>query len=245
MRMLAFASRNLREILRDPLSLLFGIGFPVVLLLLIGMLKRSISDMPVELFAIETFAPGMTVFGLSFQALFLGMLMTGDRSNALLHRLFASPLTSSDYILGYCLPLLPVAVAQGIVFFAVALLLGLTVSVRLLLALVVLIPVALLFIGCGLLMGCCLSSSPQVGGIGSLLINVAAWLSGIWFDLEMIGGTFRTICRLLPFAHAVDAVTAAVAGDCGAILPHLIWVLGYAAALFACAAVIFRRRMLG
>ena len=50
MRMLSFANRNRKEILRDPLSLIFGIGFPLILLLLMTWLKKSLPDMPTELF---------------------------------------------------------------------------------------------------------------------------------------------------------------------------------------------------
>ncbi len=241
-RTLAFASRNGREILRDPLSLLFGIGFPVVLLLLIGMMKRSIRDMPAELFAIETFAPGMAVFGLSFLSLFLGLLMSGDRTSAFLTRLFASPMRGMEYVAGYSLPLLPMALCQGIVCFITAAIFGLPVTSRLLLALFVLLPVGLLFIGFGLLLGC-LFTGGQVGGMGSILVNLAAWLSGTWFSLDMIGGAFRTICNLLPFAHAVEAVKAALTGELGAIPLHLLWVLGYAALLFFLAALLFRKKM--
>ena len=93
MRTMAFAARNAREIVRDPLSALFGIGFPVVLILLISMMKRSVPEMPAEMFGIAAFTPGMAVFGLSFLSLFLGMLIANDRSSAFLMRLFACPMT--------------------------------------------------------------------------------------------------------------------------------------------------------
>ena len=42
MRMLAFARRNWKEILRDPLTLAFGAGFPLVLLLLFSLIQRNV-----------------------------------------------------------------------------------------------------------------------------------------------------------------------------------------------------------
>ncbi len=242
MRLFAFSERNRKEILRDPLSMVFGIGFPVVLILLISFMKQNIKDMPVGVFGIENFAPGMAVFGLSFIALFLGMLIANDRNSSFLMRLFASPLTGADYIIGYSLPLFPVAVLQSVVCFATAFFFGLALSVNILVALLVLIPVAALFISLGLLLGSSLTNS-QVGGISSILINVAAWLSGTWFGLDMIGGAFRAVCYALPFAHAVDAVKAAVAGEYAAILPHLLWVLGYTAVIFFIAVFVFRKKM--
>ena len=243
MNALIFASRTRREILRDPLSAAFGIGFPVILILLISLMKQSIPEMPEGMYGVESFAPGMAVFGLSFLMLFLAMLMTNDGASAYLMRLFASPLTARDYIAGYALPLFPMALLQGIVCFGTAAFFGLQLNARLLLALLLLLPAAALFIGLGLLLGAVLRSPPQVGGIGSILINVAAWLSGTWFSLEMIGGAFRTVCRLLPFAHAVELVKAGVQGNYGDIPVHLLWVLGYAAVIFAAAVLLFRRRM--
>lgn len=244
MRFLAFAGRNRKEILRDPLSILFGVGFPVVLILMISLMKQSMKDMPADLFKITDFAPGMAVFGLSFISLFLGRLIATDRSSSFLMRMFASPLTGTDYILGYSLPIFPVAMIQIAVCFVTAILFGLPLNFNLLLAFVVLIPVAALFIGFGLLTGSTLSSA-QVGGINSILINVAAWLSGVWFNLDMMGGIFKTICYALPFAHAVDAAKAAVSGDYGVILPHLLWVIGYAAVIFVIAVLCFRKKMKG
>ena len=153
MRTMAFAARNAREIVRDPLSALFGIGFPVVLILLISMMKRSVPEMPAEMFGIAAFTPGMAVFGLSFLSLFLGMLIANDRSSAFLMRLFACPMTGADYILGYSLPMLPLALLQGVVCYVTALFFGLPVSVNLLPGLAVLLVPAMLFIALGLLLG--------------------------------------------------------------------------------------------
>lgn len=244
MRFLSFASRNRKEILRDPLSMMFGVGFPVVLILMISLMKQSMKDMPVDLFKIADFAPGMAVFGLSFISLFLGMLIATDRSSSFLMRMFASPLTGTDYILGYSLPMLPVALIQIVVCFLTAFIFGLSFSFNVVLAIVVLMPVAALFISFGLLTGSTLSSS-QVGGISSILINVAAWLSGVWFNLDMMGGVFKTICYALPFAHAVDAAKAAISGDYAVIMPHLLWVIGYTIVIYIIAVLCFRKKMKG
>ncbi|MBC8571103.1 ABC transporter permease [Zongyangia hominis] len=242
MKSLAFASRTRKEVTRDPLTLLFGIGFPVVLILLISLMKRSLPDMPNDVFGIQGFAPGMAVFGLSFISLFLGMLIAKDRDTSFLMRLFASPLKGSDYILGYSLPFLPIALLQGAVCFGTALFFGLTLNIHLLSGLLMLLPVSLLFIAMGLLLGSFFTYT-QVGGISSILVNVAAWMSGTWFDLALVGGAFKTVCYLLPFAHAVDTVKYAIAGNYAAIGPHLLWVLGYATLLYTGAVWVFRRKM--
>ena len=240
MKTMVFASRNGKEMLRDKLNLAFGIGFPVVLLLLLSFIQANI---PVSLFEIRHLAPGVAVFGLSFIALFSGMVIAKDRSSSFMMRLFTSPMTARNFILGYTLPLLPMAVAQMAVCFLVALAFGLPLNANLLLTIVVLLPAAVLYIGIGLLCGTVLNDK-QVGGIcGALLTNLSAWLSGTWFSLDLVGGWFRTIADFLPFSHAVDAGRAAMLGNYGEIFPDLWWVIGYAAAIMLIAVCIFTKKM--
>lgn len=209
MRVGAFAKRNSKELLRDPLTLFFGLGFPLVLLLLMTVIQRNV---PVHIFELETLAPGIALFGLTFLALFSGLLLARDRSTAFLARLAASPMTAADFLLGYLLPLLPMAVGQSVICLAAAVALGLPLSWNLLAVVASLIPSALLFIALGLLCGT-LFNDKQVGGMcGALLTNVTAWLAGIWFDLSLMGGGFKTFAYLLPFAHGADGAKAALAG---------------------------------
>ena len=240
MRMLSFAKRNIKEMVRDPLTLGFGIGFPLVLILLLSAIQANI---PVSLFEIESLAPGIAVFGLSFMALFSALMISKDRGSSLLQRLYTTPMTSLDFILGYTLPIIPLAVAQTVICYIVAIMLGLDLTVNILLAILFTIPISMLFIAMGLLFGSILNDK-QVGGIcGALLTNLSAWLSGTWFDLELVGGVFKKIAYALPFAHAVDLGRAVLSGSFSDILPHLLWVLGYAVVLLAAAVALFLRQM--
>lgn len=240
MRMLTFAHRNTKEIIRDPLTVAFGLGFPLVLLLLLSAIQANI---PVPLFEIAHLAPGICVFGLSFVTLFSATLIAKDRGSSFLQRLYTTPLTPLDFILGYTLPIIPFAVAQSIICYAVAIMLGLDVTVNILLAVGFLIPISVLYIALGLLFGSMLTDK-QVGGIcGALLTNLSAWLSGTWFDLDLVGGAFREIAYALPFVHAVELERAVLAGHLSDIFPHLWWVLGYAIAALTVAVLLFLRQM--
>ncbi len=240
MGMFVFSRRNAKEILRDPVNLGFGLGFPLALLLLLWAIQANV---PVNIMPIERLAPGISMFGLSFISLFSATLLAKDRSTSFLSRLFSSPLTARDFILGYTLPLVPMCLVQSVLCYLLAFVLGLPVTWNALAALAVLLPAYLLFIGVGLLCGSVFSDK-QVGGVcGALLTNLAALLSGTWFDVEMVGGAFAKIARLLPFVHAVDAGRAALAGDWSAMWPHLVWVGGYALAFLLAAVLAFRRRM--
>lgn len=240
MKAAVFAGRNTKELLRDPLSVAFSLGFPIVLLLLLSAIQANI---PVSLFEIGQLAPGIAVFGLSFIALFSATLISRDRSSAFLTRLFTSPLSPADFLLGYTLPLLPLALGQMAVSLLAALFLKLPLSLNLLAVLAVELPAALLFIALGLLCGS-LFTDKQVGGLcGALLTNLTAWLSGTWFDLELVGGPFQAAANVLPFVHAVDAGRAALAGDWAGIFPHVWIVLAWAIAVLAAAILVFHRKM--
>jgi len=242
MRTLAFAKRSAREILRDPLTLFFGLGFPAVLLLLLSMIQKNI---PVPLFEIQRLAPGMAIFGLTFMTLFSATLIARDRESAFLQRLYVSPMQSRDFILGYMLPMVPIALGQGIFCFAVGALLGLSVTWNLIAALFLLIPCGVFFVALGLLFGCVLNQK-QVGGIcGALLTNVAAWLSGLWFDLDLLGNWFSDAAKALPFYHGVRMVQLAAEGHFSQAMPHLLWVAVYAVLALLVAILLFlgqRRR---
>lgn len=240
MRMLTFVNKNAKEILRDPLTLFFGLGFPLVLILLLSAIQANI---PVALFEIQHLTPGITVFGLAFMTLFSATIIAKDRSSSLLQRLYTTPLTPMDYILGYTLPIIPISIVQCVICYIAAILLRLNITVNILYAVVFIIPVSILYIALGLLCGSVLTDK-QVGGIcGALLTNLSAWLSGIWFDLDLVGGAFKKIAYALPFVHAVEMERAVLAGDFAGIFPHIWWVLGYAAVLFILAVLLFLRQM--
>lgn len=246
---MVLASRNTKELLRDKLNLAFGLGFPVIILLLLNIIQRNIPEMPnVEnspavMFELTNLTPGIAVFGLSFISLFSGMLISKDRTGSFMLRLFTSPLTSADFILGYALPLVPISAIQLLTCYTFAVILGMKISLNILLAVVVTLPAALLYIGIGLLCGCLLNDK-QVGGIcGAMLTNLTAWLSGAWFPISSLGKAISGFANALPFIHAVEAGRAAVDGRYSDILPDMLIVLGWAVVVFVAAVLIFMRKM--
>lgn len=237
---LAFARRNLKELLRDPLTLAFGLGFPLALLFLLSLIERNV---PVPMFEIRRLAPGVAAFGLTFIALFSAMLVSKDRGQSFMMRLRTSPMEGRHFILGYLLPLVPLAAAQIAICYLAAATLGFRLNGNALLSLLTLLPAAILYIAIGLMCGTLLSDK-QVGGVcGAVLTNVCAWLSGIWFDLDLLGDGVRRTAEVLPFANAVTAARAAAAGDWAALAKPLSITAAYAILLLALAVFIFQRRM--
>ena len=237
--MLTFANRNTKEILRDPLNLAFMFGFPLVLLLLLSAIQANI---PVELFTPESLTPGIAIFGLSFMTLFSATLVAKDRESALLQRLYTTPLTAVDVIFGYMLPLLPLALGQTAICYLFAVPLGLTLRVTVVAAVIGMIPMAVFHIALGLLCGSLLGVK-QVGGLcGALLTNLSSWLSGVWFDLTLVGGVFEKLADVLPFVHAVKMAQALYCGDFGLAGTHLLPVLLYGVLITAAAVLCFLKQ---
>ena len=240
MRMMMFAKRCAKEILRDPINLTFGLGFPLVLLALLSAMQKNI---PVHLFEIDTLTPGITVFGLSFMTLFSATLIAKDRESALLQRLYTTPLTAFDFIAGYMLPILPIAVGQTIICYLFAIPLGLTVSTNMIYGIIGIVPMAMFNIALGLLCGSILGVK-QVGGIcGALLTNLSAWLSGVWFDLELVGGFFEKLAHVLPFVHAAELEKALFSGNFELAGTHILPVLLYSVLVTVVAVFCFLGQM--
>ena len=240
MKMITFSVRNAKEILRDPLTIFFSLGFPVALLLLLSAIQANI---PVSLFEIENLTPGIMVFGLSFITLFSASLIAKDRESALLQRLYTTPLTATDFIIGYTLPILPISLGQSIVCCIIAIMLGLPITVTVFYTILFIIPISLFFIALGLLCGSIFNVKQASGICGALLTNAAALLSGAWFDLNLVGGALKKIAYALPFVHAVELEKAVLNADYENIFPHILWVLGYAAAAIFIAVFLFLRQM--
>ena len=240
MRIITFAKRCAKEILRDPINLFFGFGFPLVLLLLLSTIQANI---PVSIYEINQLTPGISVFGLSFITLFSATLIAKDRESALLQRLYTTPLRSFDFILGYMIPLLPIALIQTILCYLFSIFFGLTFTSNVIYAVLGIIPMAIFNISFGLMCGS-IFNVKQVGGIcGALFTNLSAWLSGVWFDLTLVGGIFERIANVLPFYHASELEKALFNGNFNIINEHLIIIIFYCGIVTMIAIKVFLHQM--
>lgn len=239
-----FAKRNTKEILRDPINLFFGLGFPIVLIVLLSVINNAIpAEANNTMFAIENLAPNMAVFGLCFMALFSGMLIAQDRTSSFMIRLFTSPMKSIHFILGYLLPIVFIGVCQSIITFTVALFLGFELTINIFWGIFSLIPTAIMFTGLGLIGGSLMNEKAVGGVIGALLTNLTGFLSGAFIPIELIGGSFLAICKALPFYHAAQGAVYATQGDLIPMFSHLWIVLIYAVIIIIFAIIAFTRKM--
>ena len=246
MKIFLFAKRNIKEILRDPVNLFFSLGFPLILLSLLSIINASIPhEAKNTMFQIENLAPGLAMFGSVFMALFAGMLLSKDRTSSFLMRLFTSPMTAADFILGYTLPMLVMTIVQAAITLLAAGAFGLDIHINILFAISMTAVTSLFFVGTSLLFGSLLNEKAVGGVCGALLTNIAGWLSGVFIPIDLIGGAFKTITHMLPFYHSTEAIRISLGGNFSRMLPHLIVVIGYTIVIFTLAIITFNRKMNG
>ena len=239
MRILNFAKRNFKEIVRDPLSLIFAIILPLFLLFIFQQI-----NIPSESYNIENFTPGIVIFGFSFITLFTATLVAKDRSTSLLIRLGISPMKSVDYILGYMLSIIPMILIQNILFFALALILKLPFTPYILLAILRSVFISIIFISLGLIIGSLVSEKAS-SGISSIVIQLVAFTSGMYFPLELLGNGFATVCKVLPFESCVTILKAFVNANFTLIEPrNIIVLLVYTILILVSSILIFKKKML-
>jgi ABC-2 type transport system permease protein len=240
MRSAELARRNVREVIRDPLSLGIAVALPLLLLLTLQALGGD--DTP---FLTPTMlTPGIILFGFVMVMFSSAMVLSRDRETSLLARLLTTPLRSSDFVAGYSLPHLLVAIVQAAVLLAIGALLGLEIDGSVALVALVVVLMAVFFVALGMIIGSVLTVAQTSGAYALILILTI--FGGAWFDLEEIGGVFLTIGNALPFKHALDAMRSVMADGAGFadIATDLYWVGGYTVGAAFLAVVMFKRRML-
>ena len=238
MRMLNFAKRNFKELTRDPLSLVFEIVLPIFLLFIFQQF-----NIPEESYKLENFTPGIIIFGFSFITLFTSTLISKDRNTSLLIRLGTSPMKSSDYILGYILSIIPIIIVQDILFFLVAIILGLKFSIGVIYAILISIIVSILFISLGILIGS-LVSEKATGGLGSVIVQLVCFTSGMYFSKDLVGRVFAKICELLPFESYLNIIKGFLNNNFSLISTrNIIVFLIYTVVILVLSIIVFKKNM--
>jgi ABC-2 type transport system permease protein len=238
MRTLNFAKRNFKEIIRDPLSIIFAVLLPLFLLFIFQQI-----NIPSENYQLENFTPGIIVFGFSFITLFTATLIAKDRTSSFLVRLGASPMKSSDFILGYIISLLPIVLIQSILFFSTAIIMGLEFSISIIPTIFVSVIISVFFISLGILIGS-LVSEKGTGGLGSIIFQLVCFTSGMYFPKEVMGGVFEVICEILPFEACLNIIQGTLHNDFSNLtLVHIIVFLIYFIAVLLLSIIVFKKRM--
>ena len=239
MRTLNFAKRNFKEIIRDPLSIIFAVLLPLFLLFIFQQI-----NIPSENYQLENFTPGIIVFGFSFITLFTAMLIAKDRTTSLLIRLGISPMKSIEYILGYMLSIIPIIVIQDILFFILAIILGFSFSINIIWAILVSLTIAILFIAIGIIIGS-LCTEKASSGISSIIVQLVCFTSGMYFPKEVLGDAFSKVCEYLPFESCVTIIKGIMNNNIEIISTRNIIVFSvYTILVLIISIIIFKKKMI-
>ena len=224
-KFLSLVKRNLLEIVRDPLSLVFCVCFPLVMLVLMQVIMGQFEATPPN-FEISNYSIGMCVFGYTFVALFVANLIAGDKNTEFYNRLKLAPMSAFLRVLGYVVAVLPIMLVQTVLFLLLSLFFGLPFGVSFLLAIVYLFPSALFYVLCGVLIGYLVQNERQAGPVASILVSATGIFAGIFMPITQMG-TFSDIMNCLPFVHTVSIASGVFSGDYACILNNIGWVFGY------------------
>ena len=237
MRSISFAKRNIKELIRDPLSIIFSIILPLFLLVIFQQFK-----IPNDVYKLENFTPGIIIFSFAFLTLFVATLVANDRESSLLSRLFSSPMKPIEYIIGYSLAILPIVIIQGVLFYTVAIFLGMDFSISIISSILVSIPISILFIFLGILIGS-ITTAKSSSGLGSIVVQLVAFTSGMYFSSDIVGKTFDTICKILPFSRALDIVKGVLSNNYINIISNSIISSIYIIGVTVITIYIFKKKM--
>ncbi len=236
MRSLTFAKRNLKEIIREPLNVIFSIMLPLILLILFQQF-----DIPAEAYIIKNFAPSIIIFGFCFLTMSASVLIAKDRTTSFLSRLFTSPLKSSEFIFGYLISLIPVALIQIILFFTTSVFLGLPLDKNLFITVIALIFIAIIFIALGILLGS-LCGDKAVAGVSSVVVQLFAFTSGMYFDIQATGGFIATLSNILPFRYMIDLSRALLDGNYNNLLKPILMITIFGILTIIISIIVFKKR---
>lgn len=236
-KLISLTRRNIKEMLRDPLTLVFCLIFPVVMLVLMQSIFLSFDNVP-DNFLIKNYASGICVFGYTFIGMFVALQITSDKNTSFIKRLNIAPINKLVYYLSFVLSALPLAILQSIIFFAIALIFGFPFDIYLLLSIIYLIPSALLYISLGIMIGVVCNNEKQTGPISSIFISLTGIMGGVFMPLSALKGGIKVIVNILPFSHSTLIASQLHTLGASAIYPHILFLLLYIVLFLTIAIVI-------
>lgn len=247
-RIKAFSSRNIKEILRDPLSYIFCLGFPLVMLIIMTFVNSSIPKQSgMTIFRIDNLYGGISVFGQTFIMLFTAITVSKDRAGAFLIRMYATPMKTADFVMGYIFPMTVLSIIQNVITAVASLIISFIVGVELniaglLVSIIILIPSAVMFIGFGLLFGS-ICNDKSAPAISSIIISLSSFLGGIWFDTDNAGGVMLKISKCLPFYYCTKTARLTTAMHFEGFVVPMVIVIACSVLVTTVASMVFKAKM--
>lgn len=209
--------------------------------------RYSISDTKVEdasLKQIQYLTPGLLGWAIAAGATFAAAAsLVIWRDRRVLRRLTLSPVGIPAVIGARIVVSLGIALAQTVIFIAVAaLFFGLRLSHYWWMSIPLVLAGTLAFLAIGLLAGALAKSIETASAIANLIVIPMAFLSGSFFPLSLAPGWLQRLAEILPLRHLNVGMLDVMARGAGpaSVLPEFAILLGFAAVVTAIAARLVR-----
>jgi len=198
-----------------------------------------------EITYVDFIGPGIIIFGLLILIPTSARTVVRDKEKGMLSRLLTTPTRPVDFILGYSLYLVVIAIAQIIIFMVAACLLGMDIVGNFWLAFLIFFLAGLCSIGVGMVVASLSKTEQQAEPLCWLISMPLAMLSGCWFSIEMMPQYLRGLAYAFPYAHAIDASRGILVRGVGmeAVSNDFLFLIGWAVIIFTIGIILFQRSM--
>jgi ABC-2 type transport system permease protein len=207
-QVLAVVGAELQKLRHDPMELVTRAVQPVLWLLLFGEVMAQVRGMPSgNLRYLDFLAAGILAQSVLFVAIFFGISAIWERDLGVLHRYLVSPAPRSAIVIGKAMSAAVRALAQAIIVYLLAVLIGVDVdfSPQNIAAVAVVITLASgLFSTLSLIIACIVKTRERFMGIGQVLTMPMFFASNAIYPLDLMPGWLRVVARLNPLTYLVD-----------------------------------------
>lgn len=246
-----FARRTYKEFLRDPVSMIFGAAFPVILMIVLQIICKNLTNEGMEIasvYQIDKMMIGISIYSFSFTSFYAGIRVSKDKNDYYIQRFYSTNMELDDYILGYVAPLLFITFLQSIVCITTAFLLDAILSLDILhfglnylLLIGMMLPCEIIFICIGIMLGVSFKAKESIYiFIGIIIVTILT--SNIFFNVSSFGSAYVIFCRALPFYPTYEALVGLLNGFTEAF-PYYFVTIAYGIILFILMIIIFKRKM--
>jgi ABC-2 type transport system permease protein len=165
------------------------------------------ADAPQDLGSMAYFYPGIIGLVLLFTAIFSTIAVVEDRKSGFLQGVLVSPISRGGIVLGQALGGTTLAVLQGVLFLALAPLVGIHLSVVSVLAVVLVIAaIAFALTSLGLIIAWRMESTQGFHAIMNLILMPIWLLSGAFFPASGAAGWLGWVMQLNPLTYGMAAL---------------------------------------
>jgi ABC-2 type transport system permease protein len=240
------AEMEARKLRHDSTELWMRTVQPALWLLIFGEVFNAIRGLAPGGFSyIQYIAPGVLAQSVLFIAIFYGITIVWERDVGLLTKLLSTPSPRISVVVGKALAAGVRGIFQGIMIFALALIIGVNLRFDPLdMAGVLLVSVlfAMCFASLSMTLASFLKTRDRMMGIGQVITMPLFFASNAIYPISLMPAWLQTISVYNPLSYVVDAMRAMLlTGDYSGLPVDILVLLGFTAAFILSSSVLLKR----